>query len=78
MVPYTGAALIPVLATPRRALMADSSETMLGWYWLGMAVRNAGGVGAARAESTTLSAGPLAEAAFTIANPIGVAALAGM
>ena len=76
--PYTGAALIPVLATPRRALMADSSETMLGWYWLGMAVRNAGGVGAARAESTTLSIGPLAEAAFKRADPIGVAALAGM
>ena len=81
LVPTIGAPLMPVLATPRRALMADSSETMLGWYWAGMALRKGGGVGAARAERTTLSGAPvtpLAAAALMIAAPTGVATLEGI
>ena len=39
LVPITGAPGMPVLATPRKALMADSSETTLGWYCEGTAVR---------------------------------------
>jgi hypothetical protein len=35
----TGAPGMPVLATPRRALMAEPSEAKLGWYWEGTAVR---------------------------------------
>ena len=32
LVPTMGAPLMPVLATPLSALMADSSEMILGWY----------------------------------------------
>lgn len=46
----TGAPIMPEVATPRRPLMADSRDWMFDWYWVGMALKNAGGVDAANAE----------------------------
>jgi hypothetical protein len=76
-----GAPAMPVEATPRRALIADSSDWMFGRYCEGMAARKAGGVEAARAElmmDWISPVTPAAEAALWTATPKGNAMDAGM
>ena len=76
-----GAPGIPVLAAPRRLLMADSREATLPLYAEGTAERKAGGVAARSADWTMELMSPVtpaAEAALWIATPMGTAALVGM
>jgi hypothetical protein len=72
---------MPVLAAPLRALMALSRLTMLDWYWLGIAVRKAGGFVAVRADCTIELISPVmpwVEAADWTATPKGTATEAGI
>ena len=76
-----GAPEIPVLATPRKALMADSRDTKFDEYCVGRAVRKGGGVAAVRADSTMELMSPVtlaAEAALWTAMPKGTARDCGM
>lgn len=77
----TGAPTMPVDATPRRPLIADASDAMFESYWVGMALKNAGGVDAANAELTMdwmSPVTPAAAAALWIATPRGTITLLGM